>query len=305
MDEVFHSGEREIQQKVGDNLIANSGAKLIAETVIKGAINFIEKQPMAIVSSVNRTGQLWASLIMGDAGFAKVPQPNVILFDENMIQSTHEDIFYKNIQENSAIGSLFIELATRKRFRINGKASKTGSNIKIKIHEAYPNCPKYIQRRIVSSPQHVEKSISTVTQGNELSFAERNWIANADTFFVASSSNTGRLDVSHRGGNKGFVTLLDDDTLKIPDYQGNSFYNTLGNILHNPHVGILFINFEKRQTLQLTGKAKLLFDQRSELDIKRTNGKGRYWLFKTEEWIRTENHHQVKWEFLDYSPFNP
>ncbi|HEX4852420.1 MAG TPA: hypothetical protein VFV08_16500, partial [Puia sp.] len=68
---------------------------------------------------------------------------------------------------------------------------------------------------------------------------------------------------------------------------------------------LLFIDFERRQTLQLTGKARLLFNQHSETDLKKTKGTGRYCLFETTDWIKTENHHNVNWEFLDYSPFNP
>lgn len=113
------------------------------------------------------------------------------------------------------------------------------------------------------------------------------------------------MDASHRGGNPGFVEILDDGTLKIPDYQGNSMYNTLGNIAQNPHTGILLIDFQKGETLQLTGSAELLFGQQTDYERQKTTGTGRYWLFKTQQWIHTRNHHQVAWEFLDYSPFNP
>lgn len=72
MKEIFHSGERQIQNKVGEEFIANSNARIINGTIITGAIKFIENQPMAIVSSMDNEGQVWTSILIGELGFAKV-----------------------------------------------------------------------------------------------------------------------------------------------------------------------------------------------------------------------------------------
>jgi len=72
------------------------------------------------------------------------------------------------------------------------------------------------------------------------------------------------------------------------------------NIALNPDV-----DFEKGHTLLLSGSVKLLFDQETEKDHQATTGTGRYWTFKPEQWIFTENHHEAKWELIDFSPFNP
>ena len=305
MAAIYHSGEREIQNILGEGPIADRNGSIITDTILKRSINFIEKQPMAIVSSKNNEGEVWTSLLVGNFGFTKVINPNTIVFDKNSISSNADDIFYTNIRNHNQIGSLFIELDTRKRFRVNGYCQLQDSLIEVKIIEAYPNCPKYIQRRIISLPDYFEKLTPTTIEGNELSDTEIKWIENADTFFVGSASIEGRLDASHRGGNPNFVEVLDNRTLKIPDYSGNSLYNTFGNIVQNPNVGLAFIDFEKGKTLQLTGRATLLFDQRTEADLIKTNGTGRYWLFHTSRWIHTINHHHVDWKFLEYSPFNP
>jgi uncharacterized protein len=305
MEDVYHSGEREIQNIVGEVPIADRNGAIITDTIVKGAINFIEKQPMAIVSSKNNEGELWTSLLIGNFGFTKVPNPNSIVFEKENICSNADDIFYTNIQSQNQIGSLFIELDTRRRFRINGLCSLNNSQIDIKIKEAYPNCPKYIQRRVISLPEYFKKAISNSVEGIELSDVAIKWITNADTFFVGSTSIEGRLDASHRGGNPNFIEVLHNGTLKIPDYSGNSLYNTFGNIVQNQNTGLLFIDFDKGETLQLTGKSTLLFNQHSETDLIKTKGTGRYWLFKTSRWIHTINHHKVDWTFLEYSPFNP
>ncbi|MBL4753409.1 MAG: pyridoxamine 5'-phosphate oxidase family protein, partial [Flavobacteriales bacterium] len=243
MNRVYHSGEIEIQQRVGEESIANANGRVVTDAVISGAINFIEKQPMAIVSSANLQGQIWTSLLIGDFGFTRVPNANTLTIDKSKIYSASNDVFYQNIKEHPEIGSLFLELSSRRRFRINGVTSTNGSRIDVKIHEAYPNCPKYIQRRVLSMPKHFNEVSPSQNRGKELGLPEKNWIEDADTLFVGSQSNEGRMDASHRGGNPGFIEIIDDHTLKIPDYQGNSMYNTLGNFVQNPNAGILLIDF--------------------------------------------------------------
>lgn len=305
MESLFHSGERQVQRMTGETIIAHSVGRIVNDVIVGGAINFIEKQPLIVVSSIDSFGQVWASLLIGDFGLAKVTNPKTLVLDKNLINSSKEDVFYKNIEENHEVGSLFIELSSRRRFRINGNASINGNKIEIKIQEAYPNCPKYIQRRVISMSEHFEEITSKITTGTKLNDEYKDWITKADTIFVASSSTDTKMDVSHRGGNPGFIEIIDEDTLKIPDYRGNSMYNTLGNFVQNPNSGILLVDFEKRETLQLTGKAELLFDQNTDEDNLKTANTGRFWLFKTKQWIHTEKHHKVDWELLEYSQFNP
>lgn len=306
MDEVYHNGEREIQAKVGEEMQANSNSRVITGSIIKGAINFIEKQPMAIVSSVDIASNVWASLLIGDYGFVTVPTPNGLSINKDFIYSNKDDIFFENIVSNNQIGTLFIEFHTRRRFRINGVASRTDTHINVAVLEAYPNCPKYIQQRVISTPTYFEGIEATKTFGNsKLSANLKEWIMSSDTFFVGSQSSNQKMDVSHRGGKPGFVEVLDDRTLKIPDYRGNSMYNTLGNFVENPKAGLLFVDFGQQKTMQLTGTVELLFDHVTDQDLVQTGGTGRYWLFKVGKWILTSNHHQVNWELMAYSPFNP
>ncbi|MBO9562060.1 MAG: pyridoxamine 5'-phosphate oxidase family protein [Niastella sp.] len=305
MSDVFHAGEREVQDKTGETHLADAIKGLITSTIPQGAINFVENQPMVIVGTRNAAGEPWASLLIGNFGFVKVPDPGAIVFDTRRIISDESDIFFSNLHDDDQIGSLFIELSSRKRLRVNGTCRHEGAFIQLSIQHAYPNCPKYIQRRVISMPEYFEKVAAVTTQGTGLTPAAIAWIKDADTLFVASAGANGGLDASHRGGNPGFVQVIDDTVLKIPDYPGNSLFNTLGNIVQNPKVGLLFIDFDKRETLQLTGTASLLFDQTSEDDLLRTRGTGRYWLFNALRWIHTIDHHNVQWKFLEYSRFNP
>lgn len=305
MNNIFHSGERAVQEQTGEAHLADRLQGLITPTIPRGAINFVEKQPMAIVGSRNAAGELWASLLIGNFGFVNVPEPDTVVFDTRQLISHPADIFFTNLQEDDQIGGLFIELDTRRRLRVNGAAHSGGPLIRLSVHQAYPNCPKYIQRRVISMPEYVEEVNSTSQIGTGLTAAAIDWITKADTLFVTTASAGGALDASHRGGNPGFVQVIDNKVLKVPDYPGNSLFNTFGNLVENHRAGLLFVDFVNRQTLQLTGTASLLFDQTSEADLLNTKGTGRYWLFEPLRWIQTSDHHNVQWKFLDYSPYNP
>lgn len=304
MSDRFHSGEKEIQEKTGQAAIATANSKLITNTIIKGAIGFIEKQPMVVVSTVDKNQQIWTSILIGEHGFVEVPDSNSLSINLDKVHSDKEDVFYKNIADDSAIGMLFIELISRRRFRINGTTSMEGNRINVSIQESYPNCPKYIQQRNIEDTDVFQQIDVKKQFGNFLSIDIQKWISSSDTLFLGSVSNEGRLDASHRGGKNGFVEVLSESTIKVPDYHGNSLFNTFGNIAQNNISGVLFIDFENRKTLQLTGKAELLFDQNSEEDLEKTGGTGRFWTFEVAEWIVTENHHHANWEFMSNSPFN-
>jgi predicted pyridoxine 5'-phosphate oxidase superfamily flavin-nucleotide-binding protein len=81
-------------------------------------------------------------------------------------------------------------------------------------------------------------------------------------FFVASSGSGG-VDISHRGGPSGFVGIAPDGALHIPDYPGNNYFNTLGNLLENPEAALLFPDFAKGCVLRLSGRARVDLASRS------------------------------------------
>ena len=86
---------------------------------------------------------------------------------------------------------------------------------------------------------------------------ERAFIERMDMFFLATADAEGRPNCSYKGGDPGFVRVLDEQTVAFPNYDGNGMYLSMGNALVNPHVGLLFINFEERRRLRLNGVASL------------------------------------------------
>ena len=79
-------------------------------------------------------------------------------------------------------------------------------------------------------------------------------------FFLATADADGRPDCSHKGGLPGFVQVVGTDSLAFPDYDGNGMFKSLGNLLANPAVGILFIDFESPRRLRVNGRASISED---------------------------------------------
>jgi ferredoxin-NADP reductase/predicted pyridoxine 5'-phosphate oxidase superfamily flavin-nucleotide-binding protein len=124
-------------------------------------------------------------------------------------------------------------------------------------------------------------------------------IATADAFFVASYADRGsrrQVDVSHRGGKAGFVRVGDDGTLTIPDFDGNLFFATLGNIVLNGKAGLVFVDYASGDMLQMTGDSEVILDSP---EIAAFQGAERLWTFKARQIIRRRNALALRWSFRD------
>ncbi len=356
----FHEGELLVQQRAGETAKGEQNGRIIADSIIEGAFKFIEQQSMVILGSVDHRQNVWASILLGHPGFIKVVDPQTVEFDLKRAFIDKSDCLWRNIDRENRIGMLVIELATRRRLRINGAlrsaASEGGSRVKrrsgrialpvrlidliapdklqLQVTESYPNCPKYIQRRHLSlnidanpkQPPFIRGAGGDLTfirgaggdltpfirgaggdltlrsqSGQILTAKQEELIRSADTFFVASFHTSRGVDISHRGGNPGFIRVLNRQTLRIRDYIGNGMFNTLGNLIINPHAGLVFIDFDRSRTLQLIGKANILWN----LEDEHKSGTKRYWDFKIEQWFETDLPVTFDCEFLDYSPYNP
>jgi predicted pyridoxine 5'-phosphate oxidase superfamily flavin-nucleotide-binding protein len=86
---------------------------------------------------------------------------------------------------------------------------------------------------------------------------DRAFIEGLDTFFLATADEHGRPTCSHKAGDPGFVRVLDAHTLAFPSYDGNGMYLSMGNLLRNPEVGLLFVDFERGRRLRLHGTATI------------------------------------------------
>lgn len=302
MSEPYHAGQVGIQTQVGerDNAILNG--RLIGPAIPVAARPFLKQQSYCALGWRSPAGDVWSSLLTGWPGFASTDDTGSCV---SLEFGTSLPLSYPSIAafgDQDHVGMLFIELATRRRLRVNGTiADRSPTGLRINVFEAYPNCPKYIQRREVS--EFIDGPATTAVERGTLLTGELHaWIESADTFFVASAQQDGPVDCSHRGGKPGFVRQT-DGALLIPDYPGNSMFGTFGNFAVNPRAGLCFVDFESNRQLQLTGDVQLTLDGVDENG--ETAGTGRWWSFAPRQWIVAPLSTSMNWRLLDKSPFNP
>ena len=89
---------------------------------------------------------------------------------------------------------------------------------------------------------------------------DRAFIESRRLFFLATADAGGQPDCSHKGGDPGFVRVTADDELAFPSYDGNGMFRSLGNVLIQPRVALLFIDFERPNRLRVNGQARIVFD---------------------------------------------
>lgn len=108
--------------------------------------------------------------------------------------------------------------------------------------------------------RRIADRLQEVTVHRAFTGEDRQFIEGCCMFFLATSDADGRPDCSYKGGMPGFVRVLDPTTLAFPDYDGNGMFRSLGNILVNPSVGMLFVDFEAPDRVRVNGHATIRDD---------------------------------------------
>ncbi|WOD41398.1 pyridoxamine 5'-phosphate oxidase family protein [Nodosilinea sp. E11] len=258
----FHAGERAIQTRLGvRDRLERQGRQIIRDYLPDQHREFFAQLAYVLVGTVDRRGQPWASILVGKPGFIHTPDARTLHL---AAQPLVGDPLAQTLAEGNDIGLLGIELHTRRRNRINGTLTAVSSEgMTVAVGQSFGNCPQYIQMRRFE-PRSTGAAIATSVRSlTALTDVERAMIAAADTFFIATAYQAATIasgvDVSHRGGQPGFVRIDSSQTLMIPDFSGNLHFNTFGNLELNPRAGLIFIDFERGNLLYLTGTAKVIW----------------------------------------------
>ena len=298
---VFHEGERSVQERAGvAETSAELGARVIHRSLSAGFRRFLAAQSFVIVASGPPPGPMWASILTGPAGFARADRPDRVLIDAAVQGS---DPLARSLQGGGPLGLLILDPASRRRIRVNGVGRRTPAGLELEVREAFGNCPKYIQRRRLREPPDGPRDDGAVDTSTSLDAGQRRMVRAADTFFIASRHPGRGADASHRGGRPGFVGVADDGTsLTFPDYRGNNLFQTLGNVLVDPAVGLLFVDWGTGRALQLTGRAEVIWDAAR---LVAWPGARRLIEVRVQSVVDRPHGSGLGWEFVESHPFNP
>jgi uncharacterized protein len=256
LQSAWHAGERAMQQVVGvAERMAPVGQQVIRDYMPQQHREFFPLLPFLVLGSVDAAGQPTASVLAAPPGFISSPDERTLHIAAQPLQG---DPLAANLHVGASLGALGIEPHTRRRNRSNGSVALLDAHgITLAVQQSFGNCPKYIQAREPVFDAARVPGVARISTG--LDAASTRLIKQADTFFIASAHPDAALgsdarahgvDVSHRGGKPGFVRV-DGDVLTVPDFRGNHFFNTLGNVLVHPQAGLLFVDFDSGDLLQL------------------------------------------------------
>lgn len=304
---TFHAGECDTQARVGvREKMAELGPRLIRDFMPDQHREFFAQLPFVVVGAIDGAGQPWAAALARPPGFIESPSPRCLVV--RAVPHAHSPL-KDALTAGKPVALLGIAPHTRRRNRANGRIETvTGEAFTVAVQQSFGNCPKYIQAR---QPRYVDTagpSATLVHRAALLSPAARQLIRHADTFFIATchpaephaSTSPHGADVSHRGGKAGFVRVDDDDTLLVPDFAGNHFFNTLGNIAVNPRAGLLFIDFATGDAVHVAADAEIIW-QGSELES--FAGAERLLRFQVREMKHVKADLPLRWGETQYSPF--
>ena len=295
-DSPWHAGEQALQLRA--NVLERMdmvGRKVIRDHLIEQHQGFYPMLPFMVLGAVDGQGDVWASLRAGEPGFVHIEDARHLRME---VQDEPADPAQAGLAEGAAIGLLGIDLLTRRRNRLNGRLQRVDQEgLLVAVEQSYGNCPKYIhQRQFAFARDPADPSTGAVQWLGELDDEARSLISHAATFFVATYVDlpqSGRqVDVSHRGGKPGFVRINADGSLTVPDFMGNQFFNTLGNMQLNPRAGLLFIDFETGDMLQMSGEARVDLDS---ADIQGFTGAERLWHFIPRRIVRRRDASPLRW----------
>jgi predicted pyridoxine 5'-phosphate oxidase superfamily flavin-nucleotide-binding protein len=245
----FHAGELEAQARAGETA---RGAG-IRDFMPDQHRDFFALLPYLFTAGRDAQGKPIATVLTGPEGFVTSPTPNELAIAALPASGDPADA---TLSVGASIGLLGLDMRTRRRNRANGVISeRDGSGLKVAVSQSFGNCAKYIQVR-----QHETVPVATTAaeELGSLDAAASALIAEADTLFIASGSESG-VDMSHRGGRPGFVRIA-GNRLTVPDFAGNSYFNTFGNLLREPDTSLLFIDFALGDVLQLQGVAEVIWN---------------------------------------------
>ena len=307
---TFHEGEVALQASAGTaERLAEIGSRVIRSYMPDQHREFFEQLPFLVAGTVDAQGQPWASVLAGPAGFVESPDAQHLVVNARPLP---QDPMRETLSAGAPIGLLGIEPHTRRRNRANGRVLHTTDHgFTVEVTQSFGNCPKYIQAR---RPEYVERPYQQVAaeRAPSIDAHARQMIAAADTFFIATAHPQARtsgapasgVDVSHRGGLPGFARMDDDGSaLTVPDYLGNFFFNTLGNLAVEPRCGLLFIDFENGDLLYVAAHATIVTES---AELESFPGAERLLRLAVTSVIRVAGVLPLAWGSVEYSPYlNP
>eukprot|EP00438_Fugacium_kawagutii_P025222 Skav235375 [mRNA] locus=scaffold6992:46428:48257:- [translate_table: standard] len=315
----WHEGERILQKKQGTVHTSDQMGPIIYHKSIPVSYrDMVGPQPQFMASFFDpETANIWASMIFAEPGFADCDTSNGTHLD---IQASVDprDGAAKMVKPGMLVGAVSIDFMTRRRNRFNGVIEKVMPNghFSIKISQAFGNCPKYITRRKVRRMgRNLEFSGSSMKESSSVGFQEAAIISKADMMYFGTGTAEHGADMNIRGGTPGFVRVLNNgSSICWPDYMGNGFYMSLGNVQLQKRGALVFVDYDETgHGVQVVGEMTTV--ERSEVEkasdealakvLQEEPQALRLVVMKVQQVRFIEQYSPHLYERVELSPYNP
>ena len=304
MPNRLHAGERYVQEQMHTpRELADQIPGYIQANMPLSYADFFAGLPYIALASLDDRGRPWVSLLVTQSSVD--PAVGIRVQPQNQTQIEAEvnphDPFARAVQQSAAnanrANALFagvgVDFSNRARIKIAGSvesAASSGANrlsLRLDSDQHLGNCPKYITvRELRHRPREAELDLDRFESfAGPLPEACRAHINRASTVFLATKhtdetkQTPGYMGLNHRGGAPGFVSVYEEARtnpggtstyLVLPDYSGNRFYQSLGNIQGDALVGLAIPDFTTGDMLYVTGSAENLYDREAQRLMART-----------------------------------
>jgi predicted pyridoxine 5'-phosphate oxidase superfamily flavin-nucleotide-binding protein len=308
----FHAGERALQALAGSREQMEAvGSRVIRDFLPEQHRAFFQQLPFVVAGSIDTELQPWASVLAAPAGFMHSPDAMHLRIDALPAAG---DPLAGQLTPGATLGLLGIQPHTRRRNRMNGTVEALdAAGFTVAVQQSFGNCPRYIQAREPElAPAHAKAA--PVQWLDRLDLAAHRLIGSADTLFIATAypnevaqgdeadASSHGVDVSHRGGRPGFVRIDSDgdaDVLTVPDFNGNQFFNTLGNLAAHPRAGLLFVDFDSGELLHLAVTSEIVWNG---AEVEAFEGAERLMRFRVTHALRRPAALPLRWGDAQFSP---
>ncbi|KAL8715928.1 MAG: hypothetical protein Q9220_000595 [cf. Caloplaca sp. 1 TL-2023] len=247
------------------------------------------------LGTLDDAGRPWTTMLAGEKGFLRplgqsklgikaLVSPAVDPVLQSLFGSKQKDdgIIGLDGGEHRVVSGLGIDLATRNRVKLAGQMIAGGLNevegktsevqMVFKVEQSLSNCPKYLNKKNLTltlpKPSIASTALPLPQEAVQL-------LAKADLFFISSSYGKSSMGTNYRGGPPGFVRIMHNNdsgtTLVYPEYSGNRFYQTLGNLRVTPSAGLVIPDFENGDVLYLTGTTEIIIGTEAANVLPRSN----------------------------------
>lgn len=248
---MYHEGEREAQRRAGTADLAEDMAPNVQAAFTPGIGRFLSERTYAFLAAEDHDGSPWVTLVEAERGLLSCIAERHL---EMRPAPRADDPVLRALLSPGRVALLAIDLATRRRLRVNGHSEPNGDDtLHVTPSEVFGNCPKYIARRRVVGWRTILPRSREIASLTDVASA----IRAADCMAIATSHPARGLDASHRGGFPGFLRLQEDGALEWDDHTGNGMFQSNGNLLVDPRTALAIPLFDSGDLLLLTGRATI------------------------------------------------